>query len=145
MKTFPAIFIFSLTTLLIACGKDKYESKPRLEFKDYDRIVDSTRDLTIRISYFDKEGDLNEAEIIGIKERLNNFPPPSINLGDTFRNILPEYPPKDFGEITFQLNYSRLDESVNQNDTVRFRFAVTDKAGNKSDTITTDMIVARKP
>ena len=35
MKTLPAIFIVSLTTLLIACGKDKFETKPKLEIKDY--------------------------------------------------------------------------------------------------------------
>jgi hypothetical protein len=145
MKTLPAIFIISLATLLTACGKDKYETKPLLKFKEYDRIVDSARTLTIRINYFDKEGDLDDAPIIGIKERLNNFPPPSVNLGDTFRVNLPAFPPKDFGEITFQLDYSRLDESTQQNDTIRFRFAVTDRGGNTSDTITTDIIVARKP
>ncbi|MEI9910542.1 MAG: hypothetical protein WDO71_13245 [Bacteroidota bacterium] len=45
-----------------------------------------------------------------------------------------------------QLNYDDfLKESVSKNDTIVFRIAVTDKAGNKSDTITTDKIVILIP
>ena len=75
MKTLPAIFIFSLATLLIACGKDKYETKPLLEIKDYSsKEIFPGSTLTIRINYFDKEGDLSQAPVIGILKRLNIFP-----------------------------------------------------------------------
>lgn len=146
MKTFMATTsVLALIILVISCGKDKFETKPKLEFKSYDRFVDPGGSLTFRINYFDKEGDLSQATIIGLKERLNNFPPPSTNLGDTFRYQLPSFPEKAQGEISFQIDYSRLNESPNQNDTIRFRFAVTDLAGNNSDTITSDIIVARMP
>jgi hypothetical protein len=143
MKTFPAIFIVSLATLLIACGKDKYETKPLLEIKDYSSkeiFVGST--LTIRINYFDKEGDLSQAPIIGILKRLNLFPlAPGQDKVDTIKNNLPEFPKNDNGEISFSLPYDFLKESTVENDTIMFRFAVTDKAGNTSDTVETTPIV----
>jgi hypothetical protein len=147
MKTLPAIFVISLITLLIACGKDKYETKPRLEIKSYSsREIFKGEDLRISINYFDKEGDLNKAPVIGIKKRLNLLPlgSGSPDLQDTFDVLLPDYPAKDKGEITFQLGHDRLQESVTENDTVVFLFAVTDLAGNKSDTVTSDQIVLHK-
>ncbi len=143
MKTSRAIFIFSLATLLIACGKDKYETKPLLEIKDYSSkeiFLGST--LTIRINYFDKEGDLSQAPVIGILKRLNIFPlPPTQDKVDTIKTNLPEFPKNDNGEISFSLPYDFLKESTVENDTIMFRFAVTDKAGNTSDTVETTPIV----
>ena len=37
----------------------------------------------------------------------------------------------------FNLPYDFLKESTVENDTILFRFAVTDRAGNKSDTVET--------
>jgi hypothetical protein len=144
MRTLPAIFVLSLVILLIACGKDKFETKPKLEIKDYNtKELFQGQDLRIRINYFDKEGDLNNAPIIGIRERLNVFPV-FLDLADTFRVLLPDFPAKDNGEISFQLPYGDLFEGSVEDDTIRFRFAVTDVAGNKSDTITSDVLVIRK-
>ncbi len=147
MKTLPGIFIASFAVLLIACGKDKFETKPKLEIKDYNtKEVFPGQDLRIRLNYFDKEGDLSEAPMIGILRRLNIFPlTPDQDKVDTFRNNLPEFPKEDNGEISFQLSYDFLKESPIENDTILFRFAVTDKAGNNSDTITTDPIVIHLP
>ncbi len=156
MKTIPAIFVFSLAILLIACGKDKFETKPRLEIKDYStKELFPGETLRIRLNYFDKEGDLNGGLAYAIRQRLNVLP---LGLGDndkvdTFPNpnnptALPDFPPKDNGELTFQLDWASLIESapsndpnVIKNDTVIFRFVVTDRAGNTSDTINTDRIV----
>ena len=147
MKPIPAIFIFSLALLFMACGKDKFETKPKLEIKDY-----STKELvkgevlTIRMNYFDKEGDLNGAPVIGIIKRTNFIPLPTAqDKVDTFRNNLPVFPSKENGEISFQLPYDFLKESQIEHDTILFRFAVEDRAGNKSDTVTTDRIVIRLP
>lgn len=147
MKTLPAIFIVSLTILLIACGKDKFETKPKLEIKDYSsKVISQGQTMTIRLNYFDKEGDLSEAPMIGILTRVNLFPlAPGQDKVDTFRNNLPEFPKKDNGEITFQLPYDFLKESTIEDDTLVFRFAVTDLAGNTSDTVTTDQIVIDLP
>jgi len=143
MKTFTAIFIFSLAVLLIACGKDKYETKPKLEIKDYNsKEIFAGNQLNIRINYFDKEGDLSQAPVIGILRRLNVFPlPPSLDKVDTIRTNLPEFPKNDNGEITFSLPYDFLKESTTENDTIMFRFSVTDRAGNTSDTVDSAPIV----
>ena len=147
MKTLPVIFIVSLTTLLIACGKDKFETKPKLEIKNYSsKEIFQGDALIIRLNYFDKEGDLSKAPMIGILNRINLFPlAQGQDKVDTFRNNLPEFPKKENGEITFQLPFDFLKESTVENDTLIFRFAVSDLAGNKSDTITTDQIVIHLP
>ena len=143
MKLIPLFFIFSLALLFMACGKDKFETKPKLEIKDY-----STRELvkgevlTIRMNYFDKEGDLNGAAVIGILKRTNLIPLPTAqDKVDTFRNNLPDFPSKENGEISFQLPYDFLKESQTENDTRVFRFSVEDLSGNKSDTIISDAVV----
>jgi hypothetical protein len=156
MKTFPVIFIVSLAVLIIACGKDKYETKPRIEIKDINtKDLFNGQDLRIRLNFYDKEGDLNGGTAYAIRQRLNLLPLGSSDFDkvDTFPNpnnpkALPDFPPTDFGEITFQLDWNTLIESapptspgVVKNDTVLFRFVVTDKAGNTSDTINTDRIV----
>jgi hypothetical protein len=145
MKVIPAIFIFSVAILLIACDKGKYETKPRLEIIEYNtKFVDIGQNLLIRLNYYDKEGDLSGGPMIGIRERLNIFPPtPVKDLVDTFRVTLPEFPKEEKGEISFELPHDRLNESAVENDTIIFRFAVTDAAGNKSDTITSEKIVVQ--
>lgn len=156
MKALPAIFTFSLIILLIACGKDKFETKPRLEIKDINtRDLSSGQDLRIRLNFYDKEGDLDGGQAYAIRQRLNLLP---LGTGDndrvdTFPNpnnptALPDFPPQDKGELTFQLSWESLIESVavpgvDKNDTVIFRFVVTDRAGNTSDTINTEQIVLR--
>ena len=81
--------------------------------------------MTIRLNYFDKEGDLNGAAVIGILRRTNIIPLPTAqDKVDTFRNNLPDFPSKGNGEISFQLPYEFLKESQTENDTLIFRFAV---------------------
>ncbi len=146
MKATPVIFVFSLVILLVACGKDKFETKPRLEIKDYSsREIERGEELRIRKNYIDKERDLNQAPISGELMRQNILPlgSGSPNLVDTFIVLLPDFPSKDKGEISFQLDYSRLKESVIEPDTFLLRFAVTDRAGNKSDTIISDQVVIK--
>jgi len=147
MKLIPAIFLISLVTILVACGKDKFETKPRLEIKDYNsKEIHQGQTLRIRMNYYDKEGDLSGASVIGVLRRLNMVPlPPTQDKVDTFRNSLPEFPERDQGEISFELPYDFLKESLVENDTIMFRFAVEDLKGNKSDTIDSDQIVIHKP
>jgi hypothetical protein len=148
MKTFiVTAAVLALFISVISCSKDKFQTKPRIEFKDYDKVIDPGGTLTVRFNYFDKEGDLNRGSILAMKVRLNQFPPiaPGDFKADTFTYPLPDFPPKNNGEITFQIDYAELDESSTKSDTIRFKFAVTDRAGNTSDIITSDPIVARMP
>jgi hypothetical protein len=147
MKAIPVIIVSSVLVLLLACGKDKFETKPLLEIKDYNsRDIVQGQTLEVRINYFDKEGDLGQAPFVAIRMRQNIFPlPPAQEKADTLRSTLPEFPDKDNGEITFRLAYDFLKESVTENDTLIFRFAVTDRAGNKSDTVNSEPIVVHLP
>ncbi len=147
MKLVPVIFIISLATLFVACDKDKFETKPKLEIKDYSsREIRQGQSLRIRLNYYDKEGDLSGAPVIGILRRLNLVPLPSgQDKVDTIRNVLPEFPEKDNGEISFELPFDFLKESLIENDTLMFRFAVEDLAGNKSDTVDSDQVVIFLP
>lgn len=148
MKTFLAFAAFLITFALIACNKDKFQTKPRIEIKDYNlKEIGPGQSLIIRLNYYDKEGDISQALMMSRKIRLNNFPPISSldYKADSLDGPLPAFPQKDEGEITFTLPYITLDESQTQNDTVQFRFAITDNAGNTSDTITSEIIVARMP
>lgn len=147
MRAIPAIFLVSVAILMIACGKDKFDTKPRLEIKDYSsKEIRQGDQLRIRLNYYDKEGDLNGSPVLGVLRRLNLVPlPTGQDKADTFRYNLPEFPEKDQGEISFQLPFDFLKESLTENDTIRFRFAVEDLAGNKSDTIESDQIVVILP
>ena len=147
MKTFCAIAICLSAILFAACGKDKFETKPKIEFAEYDKIVVPNSLFSARINYFDKEGDLNGGSLVALRVRLNNNPPiaPSQYKPELYTYVLPDFPAKDKAEILFQLPHSSLDESPTLNDTMLFKFVVTDKAGNESDTLVSDIIVARQP
>jgi len=148
MKIVPALLIASLLFVVIACSKDKFETKPLIEIRSYNsKVIPQHGTLTIRVDYFDKEGDLGGGEFFAARERLNIFPlGPNSDRPDTLRYTLPDFPARDKGEISIQLNYDDfLKESFIENDTIQFRLAVTDIKGNKSDTITTEKIVILLP
>lgn len=144
MKTILAVLVLSLAFVLFSCGKDKFATKPLIEIRSYSsKTVPPGGQLTIRLNYFDKEGDLGKGAFWAARYRLNAFPlPRGEDRADTLNYLLPEYPAKNQGEVILQLDYNTfLKESTTQNDTIFFRIAVTDINGNKSDTISTDPIV----
>jgi len=148
MKLTPLLAIFSIIFLVIACSKDKFDTTPRLEIKDYSsKNIRRNEILKIRLNYFDKEGDLSEGLLYARRIRLNVRPLGSAdnNKSDSLDSYLPEFPEKVKAEINFQQTYDFLKESVSENDTIVFRFAVTDKAGHTSDTITTDKLIIYMP
>ena len=148
MKTIPALLAGSLAVIIFACSKDKFETKPLIEVRSIStKELVQNQTLSIRLDYFDKEGDLGTGSFFAAKLRLNALPLGTghPDLVDSFYYTLPEFPNRDKGEITLQLEYDRLKESLSENDTVMFRLAVMDKAGNKSDTISTDPIVILLP
>jgi hypothetical protein len=148
MKLVSLYAIFSFILLITACSKDKFETTPKLEVKDY-----SSKDLhrgdilKIRLNYFDKEGDLSEGVLFAARVRLNKrqLGAADNNKADTLISALPEFPKKITAEINFQQTWDFLKESISENDTIVFRFAVADKAGHASDTITTDQLIIHLP
>jgi hypothetical protein len=146
MKSILVPLSILLAFVLVACGKDKFETKPRIEIKSYSsKEIHQGESLRIRLNYYDKEGDLDEGTFTAIRDRLNQLPLGPVDLADSFGSLLPKFPPKDQGEINFQIEYGRLKESTIENDTMVFRFYASDKAGNKTDTITSDKIVVYLP
>jgi len=148
MKLVPVLLAITVSLIVFACGKDKFETKPLIEVRSISsKELPQNGVLTIKLDFFDKEGDLGNGDFFAAKLRLNQLPlgTSSPDLVDTFYYTLPDFQPRDKGEISLQLDYNRLKESINENDTIMFRLAVTDAAGNKSDTINTEPIVILLP
>lgn len=131
--------------LVFACSKDKLETKPSISIKKVNstEIVQNSL-LRVTLEFSDKEGDLGQGELTYVRDRTNIRPiPGGFDKADTARYPLPEFPNRQTGEIDVDIPYDFLDEDPNDNDTMTFRFSVIDRAGNKSDTITSGKIVAR--
>ena len=130
---------------MIACGKDKFETKPQLELRSRNTdIVPVNGSLRLNIEYRDKEGDVSDSLII-IRQRLNIRGP--VQLPPSPYDI-PEFPHTDKGEFEVTLEYQfglifglpplRIPGSNpvrNEMDTLRLKIVARDKAGNKSDTL----------
>jgi hypothetical protein len=148
MKMILASAVLSLAILLIACGKDKFQTKPLIEIDNYNsKEITQGEKLEIRIKYFDKEGDLDDGQLTYIRVRTNGTPIPNPGANDkvdTITTALPSFPPKNTGEINLRVDYGFMDEDPGRNDTMFFRIMVIDKEGNKSDTINTQQVVARQ-
>ncbi len=132
--------------LLVACGKDSFQTKPQIKVKSMNgNVVPVGGTLMVNLSFTDKEGDLGNGKLVYIPTRLNRRPlPPAIPAYDSVVNPLPEFPDKSIGEIQLSLQYSFLHKSDIENDTINLRFVAVDKAGHKSDTVTSDRIVILK-
>lgn len=149
MKLIPVLAIVSLTVLLATCGKDKFETKPRIEIKDYSsESIAPGEQLLVRVTYYDKEGDLSKGLFTYKRYRTNGTPIPNPNdndKADSISVLIPEFPKKNTGELVLTLEYDFMDEDPGRNDSMYFKLAVRDTEGNGSDTITTKVLVARHP
>lgn len=145
--------LFLLLVTIAACSKDKFETKPTLTVKNQSRVVpaDNEAIFFVTLEYTDKEGDLSgvrdssiyyQAVLQNVRSVIGgpNYPPAF--------GSLPEFPEKRSGEIELRLDrfayYKQIQNNQggnDANDTIVFRIAVKDRAGNVSDTVTTEPIV----
>jgi hypothetical protein len=141
-------FLVPVTAVLIlsSCDKNSFQTKPQIKVKS----VNSTRiapgeDLLINLEFTDKEGDLGEGNFTLIRNRVNikSIVQPGVNdKADTIYDRVPEFPKHSSGQMEVVLGYNAfLKEDPIDNDTLIFKLSVTDRAGNKSDTISTEKIV----
>ncbi len=144
MKTKILVAILAVG-ILAACGKDKYNTKPRLELKSISsNVVPNGGTLRIEFEVFDKEGDISDTFYIR-KQRINRLTRPTIR--DSFKIRFPTVPNTTSGIIELNLTYQNyLISAINPgnpaaNDTLIFKFAIRDKEKNISDTITTNPII----
>jgi len=143
------LIVSVITILLAACNKDKFTTKPQLEFKSVNSFeVQPGSRLVITLKYTDKEGDIQDSIYI-IKDVPNC-------LQDTFGRWYPipsGVPDIRNAEGEIEITYSHLPDatfpligepSCGENDTCIYRFALSDRAGNISDTISTPPVVIIK-
>ena len=152
MKT--GLFLMSLILItVIACNKDKFETKPQLKFKSKNTdLVQVNGDLRINIEYTDKEGDVSDSLIV-VRQRLNRRGP--IILLSPY--VIPGFPLTTKGEFEVTFAYQRdlifnipaltipgSNPVQRETDTLVLKFVARDKAGNKSDTLTVSNIYVKR-
>lgn len=134
-----------IVVAMIACGKDKFETKPQLTLKSQKPdVVPVNGTLQLDIEYTDKEGDVSDSLFI-VRQRLNVRGPVQLQPGPY---DIPDFPHTDKGEFEISLAYQaglifglpplRIPGSnpvKNEIDTLRLKIVAKDKAGNKSDTL----------
>lgn len=139
--------------LIAGCSKDKYATKPSLKLKSvssYDVAFGQT--FIMRLEYTDAEGDLSSGDSsIIIKRIVTNCSAPTLVYAGY---KLPEIPATKnaSGDIVVRFENSTSNylsqgfDSYNPStcirsqrpDTTFFRFFIRDKAGNISDSVSTD-------
>jgi len=152
------LIVSILTILMTACNKDQFTTKPQLEFDNVNtNVVAVGSDFIITLKYRDKEGDIQDSIYV---ERH------AVNCTDTLRALyaIPSNVPKiknGEGEIVISYSYggdfpafeligdpvcglNDPPDAPKVNDTCIYRFALSDRAGNTSDTISSPPIVILK-
>ena len=144
---YPILFsIFAL--LLFSCNKDKYTTTPQLKYESVNTKVLKQGDIiTFTLTFTDAEGDLLADSALYVKKvdakcAASNF--------DQYYKLPADFPTSknQSGElkVTYGYNVTAYPPIVtpqcpNRNDTCVFKFVLRDKAGNKSDTATSETIV----
>jgi hypothetical protein len=135
------LLIPAFLLIAVACKKNSYTTKPQISIKSINTIVDSASSLNVTFKFTDKEGDLGGGTIVSLRTRLNQNTTANGATADSVPNPIPPFPNYTSGEFAWTLDYDNLSESKTENDTVIFRYWVTDRAGNTSDTITSPKVV----
>jgi hypothetical protein len=135
----PVLFL-----LYVSCSKNSYTTKPQISIESINTTIAHDGQLNAMLKFTDKQGDLGGGTFTAIIVSLNQQPP--INaLIDTLPETVPSFPNHSLGEFQYTLDASRLEQHTTQNDTLKMRFCVVDRAGNASDTITSPLIVVLNP
>lgn len=154
MKTYmQKLFLYStlLLVLIVACGKDKFETKPTIKIKSLGpNPVPMNSGMVIELEYTDKEGDIADSLWVR-KVRINQRKIATIR--DSFYLQLPtDAPEKSKGIIKLTFNYQdHLISAQNPGtppnaapDSLIFRFVLRDKAKNASDTVDSDLVIVER-
>jgi hypothetical protein len=152
---YSALSLLLLVSLFVACSKDKFEDKPTIEIKSVGPTQVSYLSgsyAQIELEFTDKQGDLDSVFLY--KNRLNRVQKPL--LGPVLDFKLPTFPEKSKGEIKLTLDAASMLVAVQfpssqqgapnnrEPDTIFFKIIVKDKAGNVSDTATTEPLVIER-
>ena len=137
--------------LFVACGKDKFDTKPTIEIKSIGpNPVPINSSMVVELEYTDKEGDIQDSIFIK-KIRINQKK--LVTVRDSFYLPLPtDAPEKNKGTIKLTLEYqNHLISAGNPGsppnaapDSLIFRFVLRDKAKNASDTAESPLVVIER-
>jgi hypothetical protein len=138
-----------ISLCLAACKKDKFTTKPQLEFKSFNSsIIGPGQQLIITLHYTDREGDIQN--YLYIERNVANCLKDSIRDSQNIPTDVPARSDAE-GDIVIRYSYSPDftypligEPTCAGNDTCIYRFALSDKAGNVSDTISTPPLVILK-
>jgi len=148
------VVFVAFIALVIGCSKDKFQTKPQIKIKKYNnREIGLNAPLVVTLEITDKEGDVDDSLFV-FRQRLNvNRPSASV----PFRYDIPSFPDKPTAEVEVVFPYStslvaglsRIEISNTnprqyEKDTLVLKFIVKDKAGNVSDTATSDRIIVTR-
>ena len=103
--------------------------------------------IVFKLRFTDAEGDLNADSALFVQEKVLNCSRAGSGFKQPYR--LPDFPTikNQDGEILVSYGYdvnsgqNISDPKCSKNDTAIFRFALRDKAGHVSDTVSTDKFV----
>lgn len=140
--------------LILGCSKESLTTRPKVTVNSVspNPIVAADGTLNIELEFFDKQGDLgNKDSTLYCKiNRLNIIQPaPNAGAANTeFYFKLPDFPNTSNGFIDLTFDYSQLDRwgtrgGINYPDTFTLKFVLRDHAGNKSDTATSGIVIAK--
>jgi PKD repeat protein len=147
MKT-KILVTLLLVSILGACGKDKYDTKPKLTFKSINGKTFKQGDVVaFTIEVTDAEGDIQDS--IWIEKITRNCTTNKVLL---LKNRMPLFTAtknlKADISATFVYNVTNGDYPVlvrstctSQNDSATMRFWIKDKGGNVSDTVVSNEFV----
>ena len=128
--------------VLANCNKSKYQTKPQITIQSINTQIPKEGSMQASLHFTQKDGKLGQGIFIAIRNRINQTPlPPGTGSPDTVVGVIPQFPDQDQGDLLYTLDYISLHESDVENDTFVFKFAVIDRVGNKSDTISSPIVV----
>lgn len=148
------LFLLVTGALLAGCGKDKYQTKPQIKIKSVkvgditDAFGNTGKVVEFDLTVTDKEGDVQDTITIDKIDAASPACPGNTLLGDKYK--IPDFPGEANQQVTIKIKYANINiagygllggsSCAPQTDVSRFRFVVTDKAGNRSDSITTEPV-----
>jgi hypothetical protein len=145
MKT-KILLTILVVTLLAACSKDKYQTKPQLKYKKVNtQLLHPNEFLIFTIEVTDAEGDIQDS--IWIEKLVPNCTASNFKSGVRMPDFTPTKDLKADIEVKYfygiDPNYANITgpRCPRRNDTATFRFYIKDKAKNVSDTAISEVVV----